>query len=156
MDYKDIVLVAEEYEKIDGRVACQSQTKMLSLGQEQRDQQQAEIIAKIWNKDNKDNKEALFTAIELPLHQVLDLAIFSCQMLLYFQHAYRFPKLYDPENPSVERIGLQGSVLPVSVCVDNPMIDADIQKFSQIISDDGEMIGERLRALSRQMKEMGY
>jgi hypothetical protein len=153
MDYNDIVLVAKEYEKIDGHKASQSQTEMLSLGQEQKNKQQAEVIAKIWKKDNK---ESLFASVELPLHQVLDLAIFTCQTLLYFQDAYRFPKLYDPENPSVERIGLQGSVMPVSVCVDNPMIDEDIQKFSQIVSDNGETIGERLRALSRQMKEMGY
>lgn len=153
MTYNDIVLVAKEYEKIDGRKAFQSQIKMLSLGQKRKDQQQDGITAKIWEKDNE---ESLFPSAELPLHQVLDLAIFTCQTLLYFQDAYHFLKLYDPENPCVERIGLQGSVMPVSVCIDNPMIDEDIQKFSETISDDGEMIGERLRVLSRLMKEMGY
>ncbi len=153
MNYKDIVLIAKEYEKIDRRITCQSQTEMLSLGREQINNQQAEIITKIWKKDNG---ESFFTDNELSLHQVLDLAIFTCQSLLYFQDAYRFPKLYDPENPCVERIGLQGSVMSVDVCVENTIIDEDIQKFSQIISDDGESIGERLRTLARVMKEMGY
>ncbi len=153
MNYNDIVLVAKDYKRIDGRKAYQSRTEMLSLGLERENQQHGGINANIWEKCDEGS---LLTSAEIPLHQVLDLAIFTCQTLLYLQDAYRFPKLYDSENPCVERIGLQGSVMPVSVCVDNPMIDEDIQKFSQIISDDGEMIGERLRALSRLMKEMGY
>lgn len=120
---------------------------------EQENQQQGGMTAKIWQMDKE---ESLFASTELPMHQVLDLTIFTCQTLLYFQDAYRFLKLYDPENPCVERIGLQGGVMPVSVCIDNPMLKEEIQKFSQTISDDGELIGERLRALSRLMKEMGY
>lgn len=153
MNYNDIVLIVKEYEKIDGRKFSQSQTMMISLGQEQKNQQEGGITAKVWKKDSED---AFIASAQLPLHEVLDMAIFTCRTLLYFQDAYRFPKLYDQENPCVERIGLQGSVMPVSVCVENLMIDEDIQKFSQTISDDGEIIGERLRVLSRMMKEMGY
>jgi hypothetical protein len=42
------------------------------------------------------------------------------------------------------------------VCKDNPMIDEDIQLFSQALSQDGEIIGERLSVLSRLLKEAGY
>jgi hypothetical protein len=34
--------------------------------------------------------------------------------------------------------------------------DEDINLFSQALSDDDELVGERLRALSRLLKEMGY
>ncbi|MNP71043.1 hypothetical protein D3C76_1673690 [compost metagenome] len=87
---------------------------------------------------------------------MLDLAILICRSSLYFQEAYRFPKMYDPESPMIDRIGLQGDAMSVSVCADNPMIDNDIKLFAQALSDDGEMIGERLSVLSRLLKEMGY
>ncbi|MDF2593737.1 MAG: hypothetical protein K0R69_78 [Clostridia bacterium] len=152
MDYTNIVLFAGDYNKIDGYKACLAKPKSLSL--EQADQSQfTEIVAKIWQGVDADS---LCTSAELPLHQVLDLTIFACQAILYFQDAYRFPKLYDPENLLVEQIGLQGSAMSVSVCTDNPMIDKDIQKFSKAIADNSEIIGERLRTLSRLMKEMGY
>jgi hypothetical protein len=44
----------------------------------------------------------------------------------------------------------------VAVCTENPMIDEDIKLFSQSLSNDGELIGERLRVLSHLLKEMGY
>ncbi len=56
----------------------------------------------------------------------------------------------------IDRIGLQGDAMTVSVCTDNPMIDEDIRLFSQALSNDGEIIGERLRVLSALLKEAGY
>ncbi len=50
------------------------------------------------------------------MHRVLDLAILICRTTLYFQEAYRFPKLYDPDNTLIDRIGLQGDAMSVSVC----------------------------------------
>lgn len=64
--------------------------------------------------------------------------------------------MYDPDNTMIDRIGLQGDAMSVSVCTENPMNYEDIKLFSQALSDDGEMIGERLRVLSRLLKEMGY
>ena len=46
--------------------------------------------------------------------------------------------------------------MTVEVCTDNPMIDEDIKLFQQALSEDGELIGERLRVLSRLLKEAGY
>ena len=90
------------------------------------------------------------------MHRVLDLAILTCRSYLYFQNAYRYPKLYDPDNPMIDRVGLQGDAMTIEVCKDNPMIDEDIQLFSQALSQDGEIIGERLSVLSRLLKEAGY
>jgi len=44
----------------------------------------------------------------------------------------------------------------VAVCTDNEKIDDDIKLFRQALSNDDELIGERLHTLSRILKEMGY
>ena len=46
--------------------------------------------------------------------------------------------------------------MTVSVCTDNPMIDEDIKLFSQALSEDSELLGERFAVLSRILKEMNY
>jgi hypothetical protein len=46
--------------------------------------------------------------------------------------------------------------MTVAVCTDNEKIDEDIKLFRQALSNDDELIGERLRTLSRILKEMGY
>ena len=91
------------------------------------------------------------------MHRVLDLAILLCRTNLYFRdEAYRHPRYYDPEHPRIDRVGLQGDAMTVKVCTENERIDEDIQLFSQALSNDGELLGERLQTLSRLLKEMGY
>lgn len=46
--------------------------------------------------------------------------------------------------------------MTVAVCTDNERINEDIKLFSQALSDDDEMISERLRTLSKILKDMGY
>ncbi len=46
--------------------------------------------------------------------------------------------------------------MTVAVCTDNEKIDEDIKLFGQVLSNDDELIGERLRTLSSILKEMGY
>lgn len=148
------VIVSENYENIDGRKAFNTDAKGLSLGLAQpNDSRKQDISAKVWRYAGE---EWSCQSEELPMHRVLDLAILICRSSLYFQDAYRLPKLYDPANTRIDRIGLQGDAMNVSVCTENPMIDDDIKLFSQALSDNGEMIGERLRALSSILKEMGY
>ena len=148
------VIVSGDYEKIDGRYMNHSDTKGLSLGLAQwNDRGKVDISAKVWRYTGEKWSRQ---SEELPIHRVLDLAIFACRGYLYFQDAYRFPKLYDPENPEIDRIGLQGDAMTVEVCTDNPMIDEDIKLFQQALGDDGELIGERLRVLSQLLKEAGY
>lgn len=147
-----IVLTAQGYDRVDGRNAYQSTVKKLTLGAPiNEENKKMQIAAQLW-KENKDGE--LEISMELPIHQIFDLMIFLSRTLLYFKEAYRFPLLYNPDNPTVERIGVQGGVLPVEICVDNPNINEDIQTFSQSLSDLGELTGERLRTLTHIIEEL--
>ena len=147
-----VVMVSNGYERIDGRNAYKSGIKRLTLGAPMLEEnKKMQIAAQIW-KNDKDGE--LILAQELPIHQIFDLIIFLSRTLLYFKEAYRLPLLYDPEKPTVERVGVQGGVLPVEVCVDNQNINEDIKAFAQSLNDLGEIIGERRRVLSRILEEL--
>lgn len=147
-----VVMVSNDYDRIDGRNAYQSDIKRLTLGAPMLEEnKKMQIAAQIW-KNDKDGE--LILAQELPIHQIFDLMIFLSRTLLYFKDAYRLPLLYDPEKPTVERVGVQGGVLPVEVCVDNQNINEDIKAFAQSLNDLGEIIGERQRVLSRILEEL--
>lgn len=148
------VIVSENYENIDGRTAYHSDAKGLSLGLAQwNDRGNVEISAKVWRYTGEKWSRQ---SEELPLHRVIDLAILICRAKEHFTEAYRYDKLYDPENTIIDRVGLQGDAMTVSVCTENPMIDDDIKLFSQILSENDELISERLKILSGILKEMGY
>ena len=147
-----VVMVSNDYDRIDGRNAYQSDIKRLTLGAPMLEEnKKMQIAAQIW-KNDKDGE--LILAQELPIHLIFDLMIFLSRTLLYFKEAYRLPLLYDPEKPTVERVGVQGGVLPVEVCVDNQNINEDIKAFAQSLNDLGEIIGERRRVLSRILEEL--
>ncbi len=148
------VIVSENYENVDGRYAYNSDAKGLSLGLAQwNDRGKVDISAKVWRYTGQKWSRQ---SEELPLHRVLDLAILVCRTALHFREAYRYEKLYKTENPLIDRVGLQGDAMTVAVCTDNEKIDEDIQLFSQVLSNDGELIGERLATLSGILREMGY
>ncbi|MDF2723131.1 MAG: hypothetical protein K0Q59_2806 [Paenibacillus sp.] len=148
------VIVSENYEQVDGRYVNQSDAKGLSLGLAQwNDRGKVDISAKVWRYTGEKWSRQ---SEELPLHRVLDLAILVCRSVEHFRDAYRYEHLYDPNNPVIDRIGLQGDAMTVAVCTDNEKINEDMKLFNQALSDDDEMIGERLRALSRLLKNMGY
>jgi len=148
------VIISENYENVDGRAAYHSDTKGLSLGLAQwNDRGKVDISAKVWRYTGEKWSRQ---SEELPLHRVIDLSILVCRAMQHFREAYRYEKLYDPKKPTIDRIGLQGDAMTVSVCTDNPMIDEDIRLFSQVLSTDDELIGERLSTLARILKEMGY
>lgn len=147
-----IVIAADGYDHIDGRNAYHSAIKRLTLGAPTIEANKNMLIAaQVW-KQREDG--ALEISCELPIHQVLDLTIFLSRTLLYFKEAYRMPLLYDPDSPIVERVGIQGDAMTVSVCTDNPRLNDDILEFSQLISDLGELTGERLRTLTRILNEL--
>ena len=147
-----VVIVSNDYDRIDGRNAYQSDIKRLTLGAPMLEEnKEMQIVAQIWKID-KDGE--LVLAQEQPIHQVFDMIILLSRTLLYFKEAYRLPLLYDPEKPSVDRIGLQGGVLPVEVCTDNENINEDIKTFAQSLNDLGELIGERKRVLNRILEEL--
>ncbi|WP_432409184.1 DUF6530 family protein [Wukongibacter sp. M2B1] len=148
------VIISENYENVDGRYAYNSDAKGLSLGLAQwNDRGKVDISAKVWRYTGEKWSRQ---SEELPLHRVLDLAILVCRAKLHFREAYRYEKLYDTEDPVIDRVGLQGDAMTVAVCTDNGKIDEDIKLFNEALSDDDELIGERLRTLSRILKEMGY
>lgn len=153
LKHKPVVTV-ENYENVDGRAAYHSDAKGLSLGLAQwNDRGRVDISAKVWRYTGEKWSRQ---SEELPLHRVLDLAILICRTRGYFADAYRFPKLYDKAAPQIDRIGVQGDAMTVSVCTENPMIDEDIRLFSEALSRDDEMLAERLHLLSNLLQEMGY
>lgn len=148
------VIVAEEYDRIDGRQAYDSDAKGLSLGLAQwNDRGKVDISAKVWRYTGEKWSRQ---SEELPLHRVLDLAILACRGIQYCDEAYRHPGFYDKDNPQIDRIGLQGDAMTVAVCTDNPMLDEDIRLFMDAKGKDSELLGERLQTLARLLQEMGY
>ena len=102
------VIVAEDYGNIDGRTAYQTDTQGLSLGLAQwNDRGKLDISAKVWRYTGEKWSRQ---SEELPLHRVIDLAILICRSKLFFrEESYRHPKLYDPEKPVIDRVGLKMS-----------------------------------------------
>jgi hypothetical protein len=146
------VVVSSNYENVDGRYAYKTDAKGLSLGLAQwSDRGKLDISAKVWRHTGKKWSRQ---SEELPLHRVLDLAILVCKAKQYF--GADFARLHDPQNPVIDRVGLQGDAMTVAICTDNPKINEDIALFRQILSNDDELIGERLARLSAILKEMGY
>ena len=149
------VIVAEDYGNIDGRTAYGSDAQGLSLGLAQwNDRGRVDISAKVWRYTGEKWSRQ---SEELPLHRVLDLAILLCRGQLFFrEESYRHAELYDPQNPVIDRVGLQGDAMTVAVCAENPMIGEDIKLFSEALAKDGELLGERFAALARLLRELGY
>lgn len=153
MEHKPVV-ISENYEKIDGRMAGDTEAKALSLGITQwNDRGKTLVSAKVWRATRAVE---LNEYGELPLHRVLDLSILICRSVAHFQEAYRYEQLYDPQQPVLDRLALQGGAMTVAIAEDNESIYEDIKLFSQALSDDGELIGERLRILAKLLEDMGY
>ncbi|HOQ08490.1 MAG TPA: DUF6530 family protein [Syntrophomonadaceae bacterium] len=148
------VIVVNDYEQVDGRQAYNSDAKGLSVGLAQwNDRGKLDISAKVWRYTGEKWSRQ---SEELPLHRVLDLALLICEARRHFMEAYRYEKLYDPDNTTIGRIGLQGDAMTVEICTDNPLIDEDMKLFRDCLARDDELIAERLKTLSRVLKELGY
>ena len=148
------VIISENYENVDGRNAYDSDAKGLSLGLAQwNDRGKVDISAKVWRYTGEKWSRQ---SEEMPLHRALDLAILICRSKLHFREAYRYDKLYDENNPVIDRVGLQGDAMTVSICTDNEKIDEDIKLFRQALSEDDEILAERMKTLSGILREMGY
>ncbi|MBM7685712.1 MAG: hypothetical protein PWP07_1386 [Epulopiscium sp.] len=147
------VIVSKDYNRVDGRNAYTSDIKRLTLGEPiLEENKKMQIAAQIW----KEKDGELVLAQELPVHQVFDLMILLSRTLIYFKEAYRMPLLYDPENPMIERVGVQGDAMSVEICVDNENINEDIKAFAQSLNDLGEIIGERQRVLTSILEELKH
>lgn len=145
---KPVIKVAD-YKKADGHKAWVSDVEELTLGLSKNEKGETEdLTGKIRHDDDEDD--------ELSLTRILDMAILTVQTSKYFQDAYRHEKFYDPANPLIDIIGVQGSRMTVTVDTDNPDIDKDILEYYDTLQKDGELIGERFRILKRLLEEAGY
>jgi Family of unknown function (DUF6530) len=148
------VIVVEDYKNIDGKSAYKSDVEGLSMGLAQWNERGIlDISAKVWRHTGQKWSRQ---SEELPIHRILDLAILSCKTKQYFMEVYKNTELYDKKAPTLARIGLQGDAMTVKICTENKMIDKDIQLFYDQLSQDDELISERLRTLSGILSEMGY
>jgi hypothetical protein len=148
------VITCQNYGEIDGRYAGDTDTQGLSLGLAQwNDRGTVDISAKVWRYTGEKWSRQ---SEELPFHRVLDLAILIARTELHFREAYRFPRLFDDAKESIDRIGLQGAAMTVSVCTENPMIDDDLKLFRDALAKDDELLSERFHTLARLLAEAGY
>lgn len=149
------VIVAEDYGRIDGRSAYDTDAQGLSLGLAQwNDRGRVDISAKVWRYTGEKWSRQ---SEELPLHRVLDLAILTCRAAQYMrEESYRHPALYDKDDPQIDRVGLQGDAMTVAVCTENDHIGEDISLFRDALARDGDLLGERMAVLARLLGEMGY
>ncbi len=147
------VIISEDYDLIDGRNANYSDAKGLSLGLAQWNERgNVDISAKIWRHTGEKWSRQ---SEEMPLHRVLDLAILICKTKIFFAERYRKKESDYPNYPLLERIGLQGGAMNVSVCKENELIESDINLFDECLRKDDEIISERLNVLSGLLKELG-
>ncbi|NQV15795.1 hypothetical protein HQ531_10095 [bacterium] len=146
------VIVSEDYDKIDGRSAYNSDAKGLSLGLAQWNERgKVDISAKVWRYTGEKWSRQ---SEELPLHRVLDLAILICKTRKVFRERYHKNERDYPKYPLLDRIGLQGGAMNVSVCEANPQIVGDMDLFEATLAKDDEIISERLNVLSGLLKEL--
>jgi hypothetical protein len=148
------VIVSEEYDKVDGRKANNSDAKGLSLGLAQwNDRGRVDISAKVWRHTGEKWSRQ---SEELPFHRVLDLALLICESKLYFADRYRKKDEEYADYPRINRVPLQGGAMNVALFTDNEYLEEDIKLFDQCLHEDDEIISERLHRLAASLKELGY
>jgi len=148
------VIVSEDYDRVDGRYANNSDAKGLSLGLAQWNERgNVEISAKIWRYTGEKWSRQ---SEEMPLHRALDLAILICQSKLYFANLFHKKEKDYPDYPRFARIPLQGNAMNAAICTDNEFIEQDLKLFDDCLHQDDEIIGERLQRLAGLLKELEY
>jgi len=146
------VIISEDYDLIDGRNADKSDAKGLSLGLAQWNERgNLEISAKIWRHTGEKWSRQ---SEEMPLHRVLDLAILIFKARIFFLERYHKNEKDYPKYPLLDRVGLQGGAMNVSICKDNEYIESDINLFDECLRKDDEIISERLNVLYGLLKEI--
>jgi hypothetical protein len=146
------VIVSDDYDLIDGRNANNTDAKGLSLGLAQwNDRGNLNISAKIWRHTGEKWSRQ---SEEMPLHRVLDLAILICKTKMFFLERYKKNEKDYPAYPLLDRVGLQGGAMNVSICTDNEQIENDIKLFDDTLHKDDEIISERLNVLYGLLKKI--
>lgn len=149
---KPDLIIAKDYQKIDGRNAFISDIKKITLGQAQKPENESMAIAAILWRENEQGE--LYMSEELAIHQVLDLMILLSSTLVYFKEAYRMPLLHNSDQPVIDRVGLQGGVMPIEINTAIEDVFENLSEFQQVLGSLGELTGERLRVINRILKEL--
>ena len=146
------VIVSEDYDKVDGRRANNSDAKGLTLGLAQWNERgNVDISAKVWrHTGGKWSRQSE----ELPLHRVLDLAILIVKTRKVFLERYHKNEKEYPNFPLLDRIGLQGGAMNISVCTDNEQVEGDWDLFEAALAKDDEIISERLAILATLIEDL--
>ena len=147
------VIAVENYENVDGRAAYDSEAKGLSIGLAQwNDRGRVDASAKVWRYTGEKWSRQ---SEELPLHRVLDLAILIVRTQRYLtEEAYRYKGGYDKAAPVIDRIGVQGDAMTVSVCERNPQIEGDLALLADAFGRDSELLGERMHILQQELSSL--
>ena len=148
------VIAVENYANVDGRAAYDTDTVGLSVGLAQwNDRGRVDASAKVWRYTGEKWSRQ---SEELPLHRVLDLAILIVRARRYLaEESYRYPDGYDADKPLIDRIGVQGDAMSVTVCVGNEHIKGDLRLLTDAIGRDDELLSERLRVLAAELAKAG-
>lgn len=147
------VIVAENYDRLDGRYANGTDVQGLSLGLAQWNEKgQVDISAKIWRYTGERWSRQ---SEEMPLHRVLDLAILICKATKFMDQASSAERLYDPEDLTIGRVELQGEAMDIEVNSANPELDEDIRLFRDCLNRENVWIRERLVRLTEALGELG-
>lgn len=149
---KPDLIIAKDYQKIDGRNAFHSDIKKITLGKAQKPENESMVIAAILWRENESGE--LYMSEEIAIHQVLDLMILLSSTLVYFKEAYRLPLLHNPDQPVIDRVGLQGGVMPIEINTAIEDVFENLSEFQQVLGSLGELTGERLRVINRILKEL--
>ncbi|NLB39298.1 MAG: hypothetical protein GX810_08650 [Clostridiales bacterium] len=132
------ILHAPDYGRVDGRNAAGDNAASIAMVLENG----AAVVV--------DDGQAM------PLHRVLDAAIFALAGMAHLRESYRYEKGYDPNRPVLKRVGLQGDAMSVEVATDNADITAQMAALADAVARDGELLGERCRVLGDMLTDLGY
>lgn len=148
---KDNIINIKDYYKLDGR-NNQSKIEKITFGKAKLKENEAMNLAlQYWLEDGRDLK----LDKEIPIHQVIDSMLILASSLRYFQDAYRYDNLL-ADKEFIDKIGVQGAYLPLEFDWENEELKSDILAFDQELKDMGELLGDRLRALSYILEDLIY
>lgn len=137
------VFIVEDYYQVDGYNGEETtDAQGLSIGIAQwSGRHNFEISSKIWRYTGKKWSRQ---SEELPLHRLLDLTTFLCLVLNYVSTGIMKPS-----------INIQGKNLPIGL-VQDKYSDQDLKDLKEFIDSNKELLDDRLKTLSRNLKDLGY
>lgn len=132
------VIEVDDYDRIDGPYANNTDAKGLSIGIAQWNTPGwTELSAKVWrNTGNKWSRQSE----ELPLHRVIDLATLICITMDYDKSG----RLSSSDD------------FPVSRSTGNPDLAHHTELMKKELSQNHTALDERLKRLSTELKRLGY